>query len=202
MCRRMTIWLSAALILGLGHSLVGCATHGEVAALRDEFLNEISSSRNFLNERVDRSTQLMEASRKQLEDEQRQALAANRKQMEEYTALHAQLKDFQSREGKLSKSIEDLNRQVAEIRNTSASLKDIQRQIESSQQALLEIRAKQDALRRDEARILTSIQSVEQTLLKSLRSEQTGSRDRLKTLDTVVRDLEQGGIQTAPATGK
>lgn len=219
---RFSTFLRVLVVTGLGGSIVGCATHGEVTSLRDELRRDIVSTRTFLNERIDQSSKEVAetmqrladeqqqmlagvqgqigAAKKKLEEEQRQTLSGVQKQLEGSAALLAQMKEIQNREAKLQKTVDELSQQLGGLKASHTSLKDLQAQLESAKQALADIRAKHDALRKDEARITAVMQVYEQTLLKTLKSEQSGSRDRLKTLETAVKDLEQVNVNTAPAS--
>lgn len=221
---RFPMFLAAVVVASLGGSLAGCATHGEVTSVRNELRRELASTRSFLNERIDQSAKdvadtrlrLAEeqqqalagvqgqigAAKKKLEDEQRQALTGMQKQLEGASPLLAQVKELQQHQAKLQKTVDELSQQLGGLTTSQASLKDIQAQLEAAKQALADIRAKHDALRKDEARITASMQVYEQTLLKTLKSEQSGSRDRLKTLEGAVKDLEQVNVNTAPASTK
>lgn len=214
--------LGVVFVASLAGGLAGCATHGEVVSLRDELRRDLASTRAFLNERIDQSSKevaesrqrLVEeqqqmlagvqgqigAAKKKLEEEQRQTLAGIQKQVEGAAPLLAQVKELQHHQAKLQKTVEELSQQLGGLKSSHASLKDIQTQLEAAKQALADIRAKHDALRKDEARITAAMQVYEQTLLKMLKSEQSGSRDRLKTLETAVKDLEQVNVNTAPAS--
>lgn len=214
--------LGVVLVASLAGGLAGCATHGEVVSLRDELRRDLASTRAFLNERIDQSSKevaesrqrLVEeqqqmlagvqgqigAAKKKLEEEQRQALAGIQKQVEGAAPLLAQVKELQNHQAKLQKTVDELSLQLGGLKSSHASLKDIQAQLEAAKHALADIRAKHDALRKDEARVTAAMQVYEQTLLKTLKSEQSGSRDRLKTLETAVKDLEQVNVNTAPAS--
>lgn len=214
--------LGVAILTGVGGSLSGCATHGEVESLRNELRRDLAATRAFLNERIDQSSKdvtenrqrLAEeqqqmlanvqgqigAARKKLEEEQRQALAGIQKHLEGAAPLQVQLKEMQNHQARLQKSVDELSQQLGGLKASHTSLKEIQAQLDAAKHALAEIRAKHDALRRDEARITAAMQVYEQTLLKTLKSEQSGSRDRLKTLETAVKDLEQVNVNAAPAS--
>jgi chromosome segregation ATPase len=127
-------------------------------------------------------------------------LASIQKHVEGAAPLQAQLKEMQNHQARLQKSVDELSQQLGGLKASHTSLKEIQAQLDAAKQALADIRAKHEALRRDEARITAAMQVYEQTLLKTLKSEQSGSRDRLKTLETAVKDLEQVNVNTAPAS--
>ena len=221
---RFMVLLGGVVTASLGGGLAGCATHGEVSSVRNELRRELASTRSFLNERIDHSgkdvadtrMRLSEeqqqalavvqgqigAAKKKLEEEQRQALAAFQKQLEGSAPLLAQMKEMQNQQAKLQKTVDELSQQLGGLKASQASLKDFQAQLEAAKLALGDIRAKHDALRKDEARITATMEVYEQTLLKTLKSEQSGSRDRLKTLEGVVKDLEQVNVNTAPVSTK
>lgn len=221
---RVSGLLRVLVVASLGGSIAGCATHGEVTNLRNELRRDIASTRAFLNERIDQSSKevgdtkqrladeqqqalagvqgQIGAAKKKLEEEQRQALAAFQKQLEGSAPLLAQMKETQNQQAKLQKTVDELSQQLGGLKASQASLKELQAQLEAAKLALADIRAKHDALRKDEARITASMQVYEQTFLKTLKSEQSGSRDRLKTLEGAVKDLEQVNVNTAPASTK
>ena len=84
-------------------------------------------------------------------------------------------------------------------------MKDLQQQLESLRQSQAELSTRIDAAQPEKARLQALLQTVEDTLLGALKSEQTGLRDRLKTVERSVKELEHasGTVSSpSPAVGK
>ena len=178
----------------------GCASHGELVALREDVVHEFAKTRQQLNERVDKALVEWQTGNRVVEEQYLKSLAEVRTQLQGLVGVQGCLKDLQSHEGHSQRALDDLKQQLVNLTAAHATMKDLQQQLESLRQSQAELSTRIDAARREKARLHGLLQTVEDTLLEALKSGQTGLRGRLKTVERSVKELEHAsGTMSSPS---
>jgi chromosome segregation ATPase len=164
--------LAGFLFLAMVFGSVGCASHGELVTLREELQTSLSQTRAYLNERIDKAADQLQAAE----------------------TIQHRLKELQTVQQRQQATLSELKQEVAKLDALQTAVKELKGQPEVLKRAIEELKAKTDLLSQELGRLHGSVRVWNDRFLQSLRTEQEELRHRLKTVDRSLHDLEAAGV--------